>query len=100
MMARKGGYFQTRYDEDGASGGTSSKGDTRECAMMARKGGYFQTKDDEDGASGGTSGKGGFAPLIPPRGGMEGYGNGYREGFGRGYSAGYLAHYNNSITKL
>jgi hypothetical protein len=100
MMARKGGYFQTRDDEDGASGGTSSKGDTRECAMMARKGGYFQTKDDEDGASGGTSGKGGLAP-IPPRGGMESYyGNGYREGYNRGYRAGYLAGYNRAGTKL
>ena len=84
----KGGT--SSMDGTSSKGGTSSMGGTSSKGGESSKGGTSRMGGTS--SKGGTSGKGGFhAPLIPPRGGREGYGNGYREGYGRGYSAGYLA---------
>ena len=123
-LAHKRGYFQTSDDEDGARGGTSSKGESKSkgkgeskgktkdmAAQLAAPplppsgkilrydGGKGQHKTKGESSEGDGKSKGGFVSLIRPHA-VEGYNNGYREGYGKGYSAGYFAGYNTGCCLL
>jgi hypothetical protein len=124
-LAHKRGYFQTSDDEDGARGGTSSKGESKSKGKGESKGktkdmaaqlaidrrpsgkilrydggkGQHKTKGESSEGDGKSKGCLSRVPLIRPHE-VQGYSDGYREGYGSGYSAGYLTGYDKGCRLL